>query len=226
MNGWRFGLGLLLTGAAGAVDAISFTRLGAVYASLMSGNTIQVGIHAALRDIGPFLGFLTLIGLFLLGSFVGAILLAKLGPWHLPAILTLEAAALGIAVALDTVYRLPLASIAPLSFAMGAQNHLVVLARGANAGTTFVTGTLFRFADALAQRAMGRDRDGAWRLHLSVWSAFVAGATLGTLLQVFLADYALVPVFVTVGVAAAASTAHLARRFVSEPGRGRAATKP
>ena len=63
---------------------------------------------------------------------------------------------------------------------MGAQNHLTILVRGANPGTTFVTGTLFRFSDALTQRLLGRDPHGAWKLHLTVWASFAPQATVAS----------------------------------------------
>jgi uncharacterized membrane protein YoaK (UPF0700 family) len=198
MNVWRFILGLFLTAAAGAIDAVSFIRLGAVYASFMSGNTVQIGIHAASFDYTPLLAFLTLVGLFMLGSFIGAVVMAKTGSWHLTLILAMEFVAVGVALTLDLTHGLPLATTAPLSFAMGAQNHLVVLARGANPATTFVTGTAFRFADAVAQRVLGRDPTGAWKLHLAVWASFAAGAGAGTIAQLRLHEYALAPILALV----------------------------
>ena len=194
MNHWRFVLGLFLTAAAGATDAVSFVRLGAVYASFMSGNTVQIGIHLADQHYAALGAFLALVGLFMLGSFVGAVIMAKTGSWHLTLILAMEAAAVTLALGLDLVHGVPLATTAPLSFAMGAQNHLVVLARGANPATTFVTGTAFRFADAVAQRVLGRDPAGAWKLHLAVWASFAIGAAGGTIAQFRLHEYALVPI--------------------------------
>lgn len=200
MNVWRFVLGLLLTATAGAIDAVSFIRLGAVYASFMSGNTVQIGIHSAQFDYGILGHFLTLVGLFMLGSFLGAILMARTGSWHVAFILAMEAAAVGTALTLDLTHGLPLATTAPLSFAMGAQNQLVVLVRGANPATTFVTGTVFRLGDAIAQRVMGRDPHGAWKLHLAVWAAFATGAATGTFAQVELHEYALVPILALVSL--------------------------
>lgn len=211
MNIWRFSLGLFLTATAGATDAVSFVRLGAVYASFMSGNTIQIGIHAAGHDYAPLAGFLALVALFMLGSFLGAFVMAKAGRWHLPVILALEVLAVGTALLLDLVHEVPLATTAPLSFAMGAQNHLIVMARGANPATTFVTGTTFRFADALAQRVMGRDPHGAWRLHLAVWFAFAIGAGGGSVSQMRLHEYALVPILAVLAGILVASVVGLLR---------------
>lgn len=194
MSWMRFWLGIALTAGAGAINAVSFSRLGAVYASFMSGNTVQVGLHGAHADGAAIGYFLVLVGMFMAGGFAGAIAVARAGPWHLPLILLAEAAAVAGALWLDLRHGNALASTAPLALAMGAQNHLVVLMRGANPATTFVTGTAFRFSDALAQRVLGRDPHGAWKLHLLVWLSFAVGAALGTLSHLHLADLALAPV--------------------------------
>ncbi|MDB5537022.1 MAG: hypothetical protein JWQ65_1897, partial [Devosia sp.] len=39
----KLSLGLLLTAAAGFIDAIGFIKLGGFYTSFMSGNTTQLG---------------------------------------------------------------------------------------------------------------------------------------------------------------------------------------
>lgn len=190
---WRFLLGLALTAAAGGVDAVSFIRFGAVYASFMSGNTVQIGLHVATFEAGPLGLFMALVATFMLGGFVGSILTAKTGRWSLSAVLLLETVAVGSAFLFEVRHGPILATMALLSFAMGAQNNLVVLVRGANPGTTFVTGTAFRCADAVAQRVLGRDPAGAWRLHLIVWLSFAGGAALGALAQAALADLSLAP---------------------------------
>ncbi len=209
MNRWRFLLGLLLTASAGAIDAVSFIRLGAIYATFMSGNTVQIGLHIASGDIGPLGGFFILVGLFMLGGFLGSMIVSTTGTWHLTLVLVFEAAALGTAFWLDLRHENPLTITAPLSLAMGAQNSLVALVRGANPATTFVTGTAFRFSEAVAARVLGRDPSGAWKLHLLVWFSFVVGAGLGTVSQLSLGTFALAPV--AAGVAALAILALVTR---------------
>jgi uncharacterized membrane protein YoaK (UPF0700 family) len=194
MNRARFILGLLLTAAAGAINAVSFTRFGAVYASFMSGNTVQIGLQAGGRDLAGLGYFGALVALFMFGGFAGGIVMGKAPRWAVAIILVLNGALLGAGLWLDLRYGLALASTAPLSLAMGLQNHLVVLVRGSNPGTTFVTGTAFRFGDAVAQAALGRDPHHAWRLHFLVWLSFAIGAALGLLAHFRLHEFALAPV--------------------------------
>lgn len=224
---YRFALGLVLTGVAGAIDAVSFLRLGAVYASFMSGNTVQIGLHGAAADWLAFGYFLALVGIFMLGGFVGSMVVMTSARWHLPLVLLLEGTAVALSLWLDLRQAGTLASTAPLSLAMGAQNSLVVLVRGANPATTFVTGTAYRFADALAQRVLGRDPFGAWKLHGLVWLAFAAGAALGTVAQLRLRDYALAPVAATIGtVALAALLAALVRGWRRRAGGSEPSSSP
>lgn len=214
MNWWRFLLGLSLTATAGAIDAVSFTRFGAVYASFMSGNTVQIGLHSALSNFAMLGGFGLLVGMFMLGGFVGSLVVAMGRSWHLAMVLVLETAAVCLAYWLELKHGQPLASMAPLSFAMGAQNNIIVLVRGANPATTFVTGTAFRFADAVAQRVTGRDPAGAWKLHLAVWVSFAVGAALGTLSQLWLGDDSLAPIAAAI---TALTLATIATRLVRPP---------
>ena len=211
MNRSRFLLGLALTALAGSVDAVSFARFGAVYASFMSGNTVQIGLHIAGAEWVVLGSFLILVACFMGGGFLGGVALAKAGSWHVPLLLAFEAAALSGALWLDLHHGSPLLSTAPLSLAMGAQNQLVVLVRGANPGTTFVTGTAFRFGDAVAQRVLGRDPHGAWKLHLVVWLSFAVGAALGAWSQIRLRDLALAPL---VGAILALTIVSLGARIV------------
>lgn len=215
MNRWRFLLGLSLTAMAGAIDAVSFTRFGAVYASFMSGNTVQIGLHSALQDFGALGSFGILVGMFMLGGFVGSLVVMTGRTWHLSVVLVLETLAVCLAYGLELRHADPLVAMAPLSFAMGAQNNIVVLVRGANPATTFVTGTAFRFADALAQRVTGRDPAGAWKLHLTVWLSFAVGAALGAWSQLWLGDQSLGPIAGAIALLTLLTlTAKVARRSV------------
>jgi uncharacterized membrane protein YoaK (UPF0700 family) len=71
--------------------------------------------------------------------------------------------------------------VLPLAFTMGLQNHLVSKGRLDNAGTTFITGTLFRFGDALARLLAGTEQPGPVVRLLLVVIIFLAGATGGAL---------------------------------------------
>lgn len=210
MNRRRFALGLALTAAAGAINAVSISRLGAIYVSFMSGNTVQLGLHVGHADWSAIGFAASVLGAFVLGAFASALAKPATGEWHLPAVLLAEAIAVGAALHVETRQAEPILALLPLALAMGAQNQLVVLVRGANPATTFVTGTLVRFSDALAQRLLGRDPDGTWTLHLAVWVSFAIGTTLGAIAILTLGDLALAPVAGGLALLAALSVIPLA----------------
>lgn len=177
----RFLLGLLLTAAAGWIDAVGLLEFGGFAASYMSGNTTQLGLAGATADALHAARALGAILPFAFGAFVGGLMFARGDRWTFAFALVVVAVALCLAAALTLGPDAPtLLALAPVAFAMGLQNHIVAKTRADNAGTTFITGTLFRFGDALAQATLGAERSGrAWRLLLVV-TAFGMGGWCGT----------------------------------------------
>lgn len=176
----RFSLGLLMTAWAGWIDAVGLLEFGGSAPSYMSGNTIQLGLGSAMGDIARLQVTLGAIAAFALGAFAGGLMFGRAGRWTVSLALVLLATALCFAtgLALGPSPSTPLA-LAPLAFAMGLQNQIVAKGRADNAGTTFVTGTLFRFGDALAQLLLGTDRSGRAARLLCVLAAFACGAVGG-----------------------------------------------
>ena len=126
--------------------------------------------------------------------------------------LALEAAALAGAALLFHLSRQPsFATIGLLAFALGAQNHVVAKGRSDNAGTTFVTGTLFRLGDSIGRRLAGGRNPVPWVLFLAVSLAFGAGAAGGVATAirtpelVFAAPAFLLAVLAVIGAALQAS---------------------
>jgi uncharacterized membrane protein YoaK (UPF0700 family) len=178
-NGGQFALGLVLTALAGWVDALSFMEFGGIYASFVSGNTILFGISAAEGRTLVIERTAAAIGLFASGAFLGGLIFVKGWRWSVALALLIEAIALGLAAAMAIDEDTAAFTIAPLAFAMGLQNHVVAKVRADNAGTTFVTGTLFRFGDALARFVVGADRFAPATRLLGVIVVFSAGAAAG-----------------------------------------------
>ncbi len=147
---------LMLTWAAGSVDAISYLALDHVFTANMTGNTVLLGLAlgqghgwAALRSIVALAGFA-------LGAALGAIIVErgpKRGDW--PAAVTkaifLEGVILGIfavtwhvpgiARSGGVVYAL----IALSAVAMGMQSAAIRHLNVPGVATTYITGTLTSF---------------------------------------------------------------------------------
>ncbi len=190
----RFILGLVLTLIAGWVAAVGFLELGGVYVTFMSGNTLQVGLNAATGHLPIVARASTAILSFLIGAVMAGLIFARSRYWAFSTGLIAEASCIGCGASL-LAFRPEegLGIIGLLAFGMGIQNHLVSKSRIDNAGTTFVTGTLFRCGDALAQRIATGEKPGLWIAYLAVSLAFVAGASAGAYAETELQRFALMP---------------------------------
>ena len=143
---------LVLTGAAGCVDAISYMGLGHVFTAMMTGNTVLLGLAlgqgevlAALRSI------LALIG-FALGVVLGAVIVEsdqEQNDWP-PAVtraLAVESIVLGVFTAAWHASRAEGAGaiyvlILLLGLAMGIQAAAVRRLGVPGIATTYITGTV------------------------------------------------------------------------------------
>lgn len=197
---------LLLAGAAGFVDAFGFLFLVRLFTSHMTGNLSGMGLYAALHDLHAALARAWPVASFLAGLFAGAALTewGRRRAWQ---------SRLSLVLAVEIVLLLALWALAPAqgsdvgrfglvalpALAMGMQTVTVTRARKLRFYTTYMTGNLAKFAEAVVQYAFGiGDRVRARRrgdgppagesqqdalhhllLTLGLWLAFLAGAYLG-----------------------------------------------
>ncbi|KMO37327.1 hypothetical protein VQ02_13660 [Methylobacterium variabile] len=173
--------GLLLTAAAGYVDAVGFLRLDGLYTSFMSGNSTQFAVslaqpgHAVAWQIG------LLFVAFLAGGFCGSLVSLLLpGRWGSAAVLGLEAGLLVAALSASaSPFQGPVSPL--LAAAMGAQNAALRRSAGFRPGVTFVTGTLFSLSHTLAQAVTRAGPAFGWVPDACTWLALVGGAVVGGL---------------------------------------------
>ena len=177
---WQLGVGLLLTGMAGYVDALGFVRLGGLYTSFISGNTTQLAVLGAQVELHRMILPAILILAFLTGSVLGSGLAILVPPrWTTPAVLAYESLLIlaGLGLGLQSP-ELGLAAFF-VAVAMGSQNAVLAQVKGFRAGTTFVTGALFSLGQKIAQ-ALTRTGDPlGWLGDASVWISLLFGAYLG-----------------------------------------------
>lgn len=149
----RDGMLLILTWAAGCVDAISYLGLGHVFTAMMTGNTVLLGLalaqgelHAAFRSIVALIGFGA-------GAAAGAMIVERDGeaqrwPHAVTRALGLEALLLAVfAAAWYSAGPFPGAAVVHLlivllSLAMGIQAAAVRRLGVPGIATTFITGTM------------------------------------------------------------------------------------
>lgn len=174
-NWWAFAL----IGLTGWVDAVGYLALGPLFVSFMSGNSTQLGVglgrgqwHAAARAGG-------IIALYVLGAFAGTLGAGAAGKWRLPAVLGFEASLLGSVLLLPaSAGEFPAAAF-PTVLAMGLQNTVLGRVGSRRVSLTYVTGTLVRLGQELAEAVTGRGERWAWSGDALLWLSMVAGATGG-----------------------------------------------
>jgi len=216
----------LLAWAAAFSDAIGFLVLQQLGASFMSGNSMAMGVALGRLDWAavPQRGLPILV--FFLGNMLGFLVLTQIGRWSirspfavvfgLEAVCMLAFLLLGTHALQGGVIR-PFPSgtfylcVALLTLAMGLQTATVRGAGGQSVRTTFVTGVLSDWAQALTQylswlRQQSTERQmreivrasmqqASFR-HLlllgGVWGSYVVGAICGSALELHMALSALV----------------------------------
>ena len=176
---------------SGYVDSYALLNFG-VYASFMSGNTTSAGVHAGHAKLGAAGHSLLPIPFFVVGIFIGTLLVQANPYHHLRRHSFLVAALLTVAIAAIYLAWPGWLCIMMLSTAMGIMNTSIthVGAQAVNLG--FVTGDLNNFAQHLAMgiwRAPVPRMQGAWDNHwrraallAAIWTAFLIGAVLGAAL--------------------------------------------
>jgi len=175
----RLCLGVLLTVAAGWLDAVGYLRLQEFYLSFMTGNSIKLGVAAAAGDWLPAAAGALVVALFLMGALTGTLVAEMSGAWSLPATLALAACLLGTALGLSLAGWGPFHALAPVVLAMGVQNVALSPLGGVRLGATFITGTLVSVGQEMGRALLGKSGRRAWGRHALVWAGLVAGATAG-----------------------------------------------
>jgi uncharacterized membrane protein YoaK (UPF0700 family) len=168
---------VLLAALAGFVDAVAFSSFAGFFASFMSGNTTRlgVGLAAGLEEVWTAAG--VLCG-FVSGVMGGAIAARAAGVRGREAVMLLVTALLALAALCLGFGPRPLALVL-LAGAMGAENAVFFLNGEVRVGLTYMTGTLVRFGQRLADALMGVGPRFAWVRDLLFWGGFLFGAVGG-----------------------------------------------
>jgi uncharacterized membrane protein YoaK (UPF0700 family) len=209
---------LLLSLAAGCVDALAFLHTGTFPAN-MTGNSVVLGLALARANVtGAELSALALLG-FTLGAAAGARLtIASDRAWSVRVTLSLALAGallLGAAAAIGFGGHFVVA-MTTAAVAMGLQSAAVQRLGVAGVSTVVVTGTLTTAIMRLVARVNGAARPteagaGSW-LPAASWGAYFAGAIVGGLQSILHTPLPiLLPGVILLGVAAAAARARLGR---------------
>ena len=209
------GVALSLTGVGGFVDAVGYVALFQIFTANMSGNSVHLGIYLGRLDFSDLMRPICALLAYVTGIVLTriAIEVATRNGVRSMASFTLAGEALLLvffaqarpAIHLGQIVDLHsptyFALVALLAFAMGVQTATLTHIGPLTVYTTFVTGTLTKFADSFAHllcwaydhfRKFGRisdivrliprqqdARDAAFLV--SIWFCYLAGATFGIL---------------------------------------------
>lgn len=167
-----------LAALAGFADAVGFLGMGGFFVSFMSGNSTRVGVGVASEGAAAAIAA-ALVAAFLAGVVAGS--LAARGPqrWRIPALLALVSAALALGAIFFRPATAP-GSFLFVAFAMGALNMVFQREGEVAFGLTYMTGTLVRIGQRLADALCGGPRWG-WLPWLLLWAGLVGGGVLGAL---------------------------------------------
>ena len=201
---------LLLTGAAGYVDAVSYLALGRVFTANMTGNTVLLGLAIVQGDGGGIVRTALALGAFIGGTAIGAWLVHRNeAPAHWPRGVTL---ALGFecvllaALAGDRSSML-IGRVALASLAMGIQSAAARRLDVFGLATTFMTGTITSLVSLIARHGIGPTAMGhGKRLLATAWAVYVLGAmAAGGAMQVVPGGALLAPVAIVLVVVVVAA---------------------
>lgn len=175
------GLAVGMSALAGLVDALGFLELRGMFVSFMSGNSTRLAVNLAGGDLAGAQMVGGILLLFVAGMF-GATVVGHFVPrrHHIGLILAL------VAVLLAAAFGSHLAgwhwlTIACMTLAMGAENAALQRDGEVVVGLTYMTGTLVKVGQKLAQAVTGGPRFD-WLPYLMLWLGLVSGGIVGALI--------------------------------------------
>lgn len=212
-------LAIALAAIGGWVDAVGFLTLFGLFTAHLSGNTARLGVALGQGDTGTALTYAVPIVVFFGGAVIGvAFLTARRarGNGGMAPLLAVEAVLIATFMVAGTRLRddghLTPRSVAYYGLAvlavaaMGLQTAALRHAAGVPVHTTFITGMVTHFAEAIVGVVRRDQRDASQRagVYGGLVGAYILGAVCGSALENLWALWALsVPIVVLVAVTGA-----------------------
>lgn len=178
----------VLTFIAGYVDAVGFLRLSGVYIANMSGNTIAIGLHLGAGHWRMVAEKALPVGCYVLGLIYCRIAVEIAFSYRFRRIIAVMLFSEIAFLSLFMISRAGTMGVLFGALAMGTQGALLTRFSGVTIYTTFIQGTMVKFADSVGETVMGlvrgkpAFRKGGFVNTLwftAVYAAYVAGALAG-----------------------------------------------
>ena len=169
-----------LSALAGYVDAIGFLELGRIFVSFMSGNTTQMAVELARNNWERALLLSQIICCFVTGAALGTTLGHFVSPEK--RIFTILSGVVVLLILAAISYRLGMqvTSILLVAVAMGIENTIFERAGEITVGVTYISGTLVKLGQRIAQRLLGSNKD-ALAPYFLLWLGLIMGGIAGAL---------------------------------------------
>ncbi|CAL4869614.1 hypothetical protein MMA231_03906 (plasmid) [Asticcacaulis sp. MM231] len=175
------GLAIGLSALAGFVDAIGFLELRGIFVSFMSGNSTQLAVALTEGHVRAVASLGGIIALFVLGVIAGTLTgHFSESSRRMIGVMGLVTVLLGAATCFHLALHVPLAVVACLTLAMGAENAVFSRNGDVVVGVTYMTGTLVKVAQKLSQAVTG-GAPWAWVPWLGLWIGLIVGGISGAL---------------------------------------------
>lgn len=170
-------MAIALSALAGYVDAQGYLSVGALFVAFMSGNSTVLGISAAAGLEGRTALALGLVATFVAGVMLGTWVGRPFGAERAPVILLLMAVLLAGSAWLGGREQV-VAGALVIALAMGTENTVFQRDGVTGIGLTYMTGTLVRLGQKLAEAVAGRPWSAAVP-DVLLWLGMIGGAGLG-----------------------------------------------
>ncbi|PBN43597.1 YoaK family protein [Sphingobium sp. D43FB] len=171
-------LAICLAMLAGFIDAIGFLKLGGLFVSFMSGNSTRLAVGIATQS-HPVLLAASLIGAFVGGVIVGSLLSTLHARRRKATVLLTVSVLLALAAGCNRV-ALDGWAVHAMAVAMGCANTVFQRDGEVSVGVTYMTGTLVKVGQRIADALLGGNRLG-WLPYLLLWLGLVLGGVAGAI---------------------------------------------
>jgi uncharacterized membrane protein YoaK (UPF0700 family) len=209
---------VVLSAAADALDAVCVMRLGGAFASVVTGNLVELGLAVATGDARLAVGTTTAVGGYALGVAAGTVALGRGGGgWRRRTrlvagaeFLLLTGAAAGwLAGDAHPGHAAAQVLLGAAAMAMGVQSTVTISSGVRGASTTYLTGTVTNLVRTLARDPRRMPLAGGDAVRVT---ALLGGAIVGGLVLLVAPRWALALPAVLVGAVVVAAALARARK--------------
>ncbi len=170
-------LAICLAMLAGFVDAVGFLKLGGLFVSFMSGNSTRLAVGLAEGSILAVRAGLLIVA-FVVGVVAGSMVSTR--TVNRKSMVLATVSAMLFAAAMFDLFGLDAAAVGAMAVAMGCANTVFQRDGEVSIGVTYMTGTLVKLGQRIADTLGGGDRT-AWIPYLLLWLGLVIGAVAGSI---------------------------------------------